>query len=305
MRKSVLFSLACVLAGSAAMAAAQPARPPITSVSHLSVYDSDVAKAERFYVHDLGAVKMADAENAQGVRYYFSPTQFVEVLPLPANAGLNRADHIAFNTADAEGMRKYLASKKIAVPKAVSKGADGSQWFHVKDPEGVTVEFVQASPAAVATNPLFPHIIHVGAIIKDRALEDTFYRDILGFRPYWFGGNRDDAPPSWVSQQVPDGTDWLEYMVTTNTLTQAQMGVLNHFALGVPNMQAVYTKLWNDDRLAGQVDARGVQNTPKIGRDAKWQLTLLDPDGTRAEVMELHAIGKPCCSPFTASDPEK
>jgi len=73
----------------------------------------------------------------------------------------------------------------------------------------------------------------------------------------------------------------------------------------VPNMQAVYTKLWNDDRLAGQVDARGVQNTPKIRRDAKWQLTLLDPDGTRAEVMELHAIGKPCCSPFTASDPEK
>ena len=34
-------------------------------------------------------------------------------------------------------------------------------------------------------------------------------------------------------------------------------------------------------------------------------LNLLDPDGTRAEVMELHAIGKPCCSPFTASDPEK
>jgi hypothetical protein len=40
-----------------------------------------------------------------------------------------------------------------------------------------------SAPAAVATNALFPHIIHVGAIIKDRALEDTFYRDILGFRP--------------------------------------------------------------------------------------------------------------------------
>jgi catechol 2,3-dioxygenase-like lactoylglutathione lyase family enzyme len=249
---------------------------------------------------------MADPENAQGVRYYFSPTQFVEVLPLPANAGLNRMDHIAFNTADAEGMRRYLASKKISVPAAVTKGADGGRWFHVKDPEGVTVEFVQAPPAAVATNALFPHIIHVGAIIKDRALEDTFYRDILGFRPYWYGGMKDDAPPSWVSQQVPDGTDWLEYMITTNpALTQAQMGVLNHFALGVANMQASYTKLWNDDRLQGQVDARSQQTVPKIGRDAKWQLNLLDPDGTRAEVMELRAIGKPCCSPFTAADPEK
>ena len=302
MRKSVLLALfGVVFCG----AAAAQVRPPITSVSHLSVYASDAAKTEHFYVHDLGAVKMPDPENAQGARYYFSPTQFVEVLPLPANSGLNRADHIAFNTADAEGMRRYLASKKIAVPKAVTKGADGSLWFHVKDPEGVMVEFVQGTPAAVATNALFPHIIHVGAIIKDRALQDSFYRDILGFKPYWFGGMKDDAPPSWVSQQVPDGTDWLEYMITTNpALTQAQMGVLNHFALGVPNMQAAYTKLWNDDRLQGQVD-RGQQTVPKIGRDAKWQLNLIDPDGTRAEVMELRAIGKPCCSPFTAADPEK
>jgi catechol 2,3-dioxygenase-like lactoylglutathione lyase family enzyme len=304
MRRSAFLSLAGLLACGAAFAAT-PARPPITSVSHLSVYASDAAKTERFYIHDLGAVKRMDPENPQGVRYYFSPVQFVEVLPLPATAGSNRMDHIAFNTADAEGMRRYLASRKIAVPKAVSKGVDASQWFQVKDPEGVTVEFVQAVPASIPANPLFPHIIHVGAVVKDRTLEDTFYRDVLGFRPYWYGGMKDDAPPSWVSQQVPDGTDWLEYMVTSNTLTQAQMGVLNHIALGVPNMEAAFTKLWNEDRLQGQADARGQQTVPKIGRDAKWQLNLLDPDGTRAEVMELHAIGKPCCSPFTASDPEK
>jgi hypothetical protein len=67
----------------------------------------------------------------------------------------------------------------------------------------------------------------------------------------------------------------------------------------VPNAEAAYTLLWNSDRLDGQA------NTPKIGRDAKWQLNLLDPDGTRAEIMELHAIGKPCCSPFTAPDPQR
>jgi catechol 2,3-dioxygenase-like lactoylglutathione lyase family enzyme len=304
MRQGVVFSLIGLIAGGAAHAA-ESERPPITSVSHLAVYAGDAAKTEHFYVHDLGATKRPDPEHPQGVRYYFSPHQFVEVLPLPANAGPNRMDHIAFNTADAEGMRKYLVSKKIQVPKAVTRSADGSQWFQVKDPEGITVEFVQAPPAQVSANALFPHIIHVGAIVKDRALEDSFYRDILGFRPYWYGGMKDDAPPSWVSQQVPDGPDWLEYMVTSNTLNQAQMGVLNHFALGVPNMQTVYTKLWNEDRLQGQVDARGQQTVPKIGRDAKWQLNLLDPDGTRAEVMELHAIGKPCCSPFTAADPEK
>jgi hypothetical protein len=136
-------------------------------------------------------------------------------------------------------------------------------------------------------------------------LEDGFYRKILGFKPYWFGGMRDDVA-SWVSQQVPDGTDWLEYMVVGDPngrgipadMKPSDLGVLNHFSLGVPNIEAAYTLLWNGERLTGQ------DNLPKIGRDAKWQLNLLDPDGTRAEIMELHAVGKPCCSPFTAADPQ-
>jgi hypothetical protein len=82
-------------------------------------------------------------------------------------------------------------------------------------------------------------------------------------------------------------------------MSAADAGVLDHFSLGVANVEAAYTLLWNDDRLDGQ------SNVPKIGRDAKWQLNLLDPDGTRAEVMEFHAIGKPCCSRFTASEPQK
>lgn len=295
-------------------APAQPRRPTITSVSHLAIYAADPAKNETFYVHQLGAAKLPDPENPAGVRYYFSPIQFVEVLPLPAGAGINRLDHAAFNVSDAEGMRRYLISKGTPTPRKVSEGADGSRWFQVKDPEGMTIEFVQppASAPKVADGGLSTHIIHVGFIIHDRGLEDTFYRDVLGFRPYWAGGMKDDVT-SWVSQQVPDGPDWLEYMIVGTpdargipaNMTQANLGVLDHFALGVPNMEAAYTRLWNEDRLGGQADARGQQAAPKIGRDAKWQLNLLDPDGTRAEVMELHAIGKPCCSPFTAKDPEK
>jgi catechol 2,3-dioxygenase-like lactoylglutathione lyase family enzyme len=178
----------------------------------------------------------------------------------------------------------------------------------VRDPEGNKIEFVQPPPDIpdVPTNPLSTRIIHVGFIVHDRVLEDTFYRTVLGFRPYWFGGMQDDKP-SWVSQQVPDGSDWLEYMLVGTpeargipaTMTQANLGVLNHFSLGVPDTRVAYTLLWKDDRLAGQA------NTPKIGRDAKWQLNLIDPDGTRAEIMEFHAIGEPCCSPFTAPDPQE
>jgi EAL domain-containing protein (putative c-di-GMP-specific phosphodiesterase class I) len=43
----------------------------------------------------------------------FSPIQFVEVLPLPANAGLNRMDHIAFNTAErwSEDVSEHVAQE--------------------------------------------------------------------------------------------------------------------------------------------------------------------------------------------------
>jgi catechol 2,3-dioxygenase-like lactoylglutathione lyase family enzyme len=305
-----IVSLIGLLAGmTGAASAAAAARAPIIGVSHIAVYASDPTKTERFYIHDLGGVKGDDPENPRGVRYYFAPTQFVEVLPLPAGpASINRLDHVAFSTADAEGLREYLASKQVAVPKRVEQGGDGSRWFDVIDPEGNKIEFVQppTHTPAVPVNPLSSHIIHVGFIVHNRALEDSFFRTVLGFRPYWFGGMRDDTP-TWISQQVPDGTDWLEYMIVgtpegrgiPSTMSPADLGVLDHFSLGVPNAAAAYALLWNGDRLAGQ------SNTPKIGRDAKWQLNLLDPDGTRAEVMELHAIGKPCCSPFTASDPQK
>lgn len=287
--------------------AAPPERPPITGVSHIAVYASNPAKSEHFYVHDLGAVKGADPEHASGVRYYFAPSQFVEVLPLPQGwTSFGRLDHVAFATTDANGLRRYLIYRHVTVTSRVYRGSDGSRWFDVKDPEGNDIQFVQppAHPADIPLNPLSRHIIHVGFIVHDRALEDTFYRGVLGFRPYWYGGMT-DTKADWVSQQVPNGTDWLEYMVVgpphgrgiPPDMKKPDVGVLDHFSLGVRNIEAVYTLLWNGGRLEGE------DNLPKIGRDGKWQLNLYDPDGTRAEIMELHAVGKPCCSPFTASDP--
>lgn len=291
----------------APVALAASPRPLIVGVSHIAVYASDPAATERFYVHDLGATRGSDPESRLGVRYYFSLTQFVEVLPLPKTAvSINRLDHIAFSTPQAEGLRHYLADAGIQVPDAVTITPEGS-WFEVRDPEGNRVQFMQSGAAptiAVSTRRLADHIIHVGFIVHDRALEDGFYRKVLGFRPYWFGGN-ENAKPTWISQQVPDGGDWLEYMLVDPPqgrgipadMSATLLGIFNHFSLGVVNMESVYTRLWKEERLAGQ------DGTPKIGRDAKWQLNLHDPDGTRAEIMELHAIGTPCCSPFTAPDP--
>ena len=291
-------------------AQAPASRPPkITGVSHLSVYASDSAKAENFYVHDLGAVKRPDPQNPAGARYYFSPIQFVEVLPLPTDQAdpKNRLDHVAFNTADAESLRKYLIAHDVHVPAKVEEGSDGSRYFFVDDPEGNHIEFVQPPrhPEPVPVNPLSDHIIHVGFVVHDADAENAFFRKVLGFRPYWYGGR--NGKTEWVSQQVPDGTDWLEYMVQGGpethgipaTMSQQTAGVLNHFSLGVANMEKAYNLLYGADRVSPK-DA-----LPKIGADGKWQLNLYDPDGTRAEVMEFQPVVKPCCSEFTAASPTK
>ena len=306
MHSKIMFAVGVAALTVAAVALNAQERPKILGVSHMAVYASDPAATDHYYTHVLGARKALDPENAQGVRYFFSVNQYVEVLPLPAGAGKNRLDHIAFWVPDTEVMRKYLEAKGWHVPASVTAGKDGSRWFDVKDPEGNDIQFVQppAHPPDIPVNPLSRHIIHVGFIVHDRALEDTFFRGVLGFRPYWYGGMT-DTKAAWISQQVPNGSDWLEYMQVDPPhgqgipagMKKSDVGVLDHFSLGVHNIEAAYSLLWNGDRLEGQ------DNLPKIGRDAKWQLNLIDPDGTRAEIMELHAIDKPCCSPFTASDP--
>ncbi len=297
------------IAAVALQAQAPAARPSITGVSHLAIYTSDAARTESFYVHNLGGLKRPDPENPAGVRYYFSPVQFTEVLPLPAAQAspINRLDHVAFNTADAEALRQYLAAHQITVPSQLQKGSDGSSWFQVDDPEGNHIQFIQppANPAPVPESSLSNHIIHVGFIVHNRAVEDAFFQQVLGFRPYWYGGR--DGKTEWISQQVPNGTDWLEYMVVGGaetrgipaTMSQANAGVLNHFSLGVVNMEKSFTLLYDQHRLPPK------QESPKIGLDGKWQLNMYDPDGTRAEVMEFQPAAKPCCSPFTASSPTK
>jgi len=125
---------------------------------------------------------------------------------------------------------------------------------------------------------------------------DKFYRDILGFHLYWQGGMK-DGEPNWVSMQVPDGTDWIEYMLNVDSNANKHLrGVMNHIALGVPSVK----------EAAIQLEKNGVKLTeqPKIGRDGKWQLNLYDPDDTRVELMEFTPVEKPCCSEFTGTHPK-
>ncbi|MGK6323340.1 VOC family protein [Sphingomonas sp. DT-51] len=293
------------LAAIVTIGARAPQRPPITGISHLAVYSRDMAASERFYVGVLGARKGADPEQARGMRFYVSGSQFVEVLPAPPTLGASVFAHAAYRTPDAAALRSWLIAR--GAPAVSALEADGGERrFAARDAEGNEVQFVErrggdtAVPGAVSG-----HIIHVGHAVRNRAAQDGFYRGLLGFRPYWFGAFE---PPKvdWVSQQTPDGRDWLEYMmvgdgsgVSEARLDARQLGVLNHLSFGVRNMQAAVTELYRSKKMTGRHDG------PQLGLDGKWQANLYDPDGTRVELMEFHAVVPPCCSPFTAADPVK
>jgi catechol 2,3-dioxygenase-like lactoylglutathione lyase family enzyme len=156
-----------------------------------------------------------------------------------------------------------------------------------------------------APNAIGHHIIHVGFLVHSREKEDTFYRALLGFNPYWWGGMT-DAKVDWVSQQVPDGHDWVEYMMSGGpgtgipaSMSQRTLGVLDHIAIGQKSVDEAHKTLKDAGRLEG---VRCDENT-KIGKDGKGQFNMYDPDGIRAELMNFHATEKPCCSEFTAQDP--
>ena len=294
MRKSFWLAVLAIVAVSHAQNTVQ--RPPITGISHVAFYSSNLAAGKQFYAGLLGLAVDQSRPNV-----YHVGMQSVELQPLPANHGPDLISYVAFATPDANGVRKYLAGHGVSVPDKVSTGGDGTQWFAMKDPEGNSIEFVQTRPELIGRSPEVPVskvMIHAGFVVHDRAVEDKFYKDLLGFHVYWRGGMKEDQT-DWIDMQVPDGTQWLEYMMVRGAEPPSPrvLGILNHIALGVPEMS----------ETARLLQTRGWKPTDdekqQIGKDGKWQLNLYDPDGTRVELMEFTPVQTPCCSPYTGPHP--
>ena len=286
-------------------------RPPIIGVAHIGLKTDNLAAAREFYGHTLGfqepftvqvaRTSVADLAGSPGdliaTVFKVNDHQYIELTPNLASPTEDRLSHIAFETTDARALRDYLAAHGVPVPETLKPGLAGNLSFMVKDPEGHSVEFVEYLAGSLHRNNfgkflpetrISQHIIHVGVTIHDRAAADRFYKDTLGFHSVWYGGMTDDRV-DWVDMRVPDGTDWLEYMLNVRNASPRTLGVMHHFALGVPDIQAAYK----------EVVGRGYEaEQPKIGRDGKWQLNLYDPDYTRAELMEPKPVRKPCCSPI-------
>ena len=285
--------LACLLSASAL--AQQPTRPPITGVAFARFYTTDPTAAQKFYGTTLGF----EGKEVDGMWLYpVNHSQWIELLTTPPPQPNVRMAAVAFTTTDAAKLERYLKAHNIKPAVPLKQGQ-----FGVRDPEGNLVIFVQQGsekPVATAlSSPNAPstRIIHVGFMVTDRAKEDAFWQQILGFRPYWHGGPNPGVD-NWVSIQVPDGTDWLEYMLNNGpNPTLQHAGVMDHFSLGVPHMNDAVAALARNH-------CEGPNCTKsQLGKDGKVQLNLYDPDQTRVEFMEFTPTQEPCCSPFTGKHP--
>jgi catechol 2,3-dioxygenase-like lactoylglutathione lyase family enzyme len=273
---------------------------------------SDWEKAEQFYDQALMLARLYQpvTEGAptsprrsrgcfmpEAECYLINPMQYLEIIATNLHHG-SMIDAVGFSTADADALHAYLIARGLKPEKLISDSE--SKHFDVLDPEGHRLVFFQSignrqfsvfGPAL----PISHRLIHAGFVVHDRVAEDRFYKDILGFHVYWHGGMK-DGEDNWVDMQVPDGTDWIEYMLSVPANADHHtLGVMNHIALGVPDVHAAEAQLrkngWNGNE------------TPKIGRDGKWQLNLYDPDDTRVELMEFTPTQKPCCSEYTGPHP--
>jgi len=302
MRLWIAFAGFCLAVGALAQDSAKTIeRPKIVGVAHIGLKTDDLAAARNFYGHFLGFEEPFTLDTPAGglLLTYFKVNdhQYIEIFPELKSEAEDRLSHIALETSDAPQLRDYLAAHGVKVPAAVRPGRDGNLSFMVKDPDGHNVEFVQYMPGSLHTKNfgkflpdtrISERIIHVGITVSDREAADRFYKDILGCHEMWHGGMQDDRT-DWVDMVVPDGTDWVEYMLNVHNPSPRTLGVMHHLALGVPSVFAGHRTL---------VDRGMKTEEPKIGRDGKWQLNLYDPNLTRCELMEPKPVRKPCCSPM-------
>jgi catechol 2,3-dioxygenase-like lactoylglutathione lyase family enzyme len=276
-----------------------PTRPPIKGIADVVVSVSFLEQAPVFYTGFLSLADASKDPSCLGMERCIrvNSRQRIELTQAGTPPSRSLLDLIVFETSNLDQLRAYLTSHGVSVHEFRTP-APGVRWIRIADPEGHRIGFVQTNSNDFKANAgqVSQRLIHAGFVVRDRAAEDKFYKDILGFHVYWHGGMKDDQT-NWVDMQVPDGTDWIEYMLNVSPdASHKTLGVMNHIAMGVSDIHAAEKQL----RANGWTGAE----QPKIGRDGKWQLNLYDPDDTRVEFMEFTPTQKPCCSEYSGPHPK-
>lgn len=269
----------------AQQAPAAPARPHIAGIAHVAIQTGDLAKARAFYGDLLGFPEIGPRRPHTAV-FFVNDRQRLIVRDGLLPARDERFIDVAYQVTLAE-MRAHLAARGTPAGEAIADADAGGARIQVSDPDGHAIQFVELNPAgrgraATPDRRISRRILHTGWTIRDTAAADRFYKDTLGFSETWRGG-RPEGTTSWINMRVPDGTDYLEYMLYPSAPPdRRQLGSAHHVALLVTDIQQALETV----RARTKPDDRNHRANPSIGVNNRWQLNLFDPDGTRVEFME-------------------
>jgi catechol 2,3-dioxygenase-like lactoylglutathione lyase family enzyme len=288
-----------------------PQRPHILGVAHIAVFAHDYEKSRSFYGDFLGFEEPYSLKNKDGSAsmtfFKINDHQYIELFP-EREANSDRLSHISLETDDIEALRVYLASKGVKVPDHAQPARIGNLSFNIIDPAGHQVEMVQYMPGGktvaaygkyMSDTRISSHMTHVGLIVTQLDPEYKFYTEILGFKETWRGSSSGTVL-SWVNLKVPDGDDYIEFMLAKDEPGPTHRGSAHHLCLQVPDVAA------SVERLKTRPYFKTYDHPIEIhvGINRKRQANLFDPDGTRTELMEPTTIdGKPA-PPSTAPPPE-
>jgi lactoylglutathione lyase len=175
----------------------------------------------------------------------------------------------------------------------VPKGRTGNLNFTIKDPDGHGVEFVQYLADSESGKTKAKHMgaglsasmAHVGILVGSLAKANGFYGELLGFRETW-RGSRDGKVLNWVNMKVPDGEDYVEFMLYDQLPEPTKRGTAHHLCLFVHDIEK--SKGWLEARPAKGGYEKALEVRTGINR--RRQLNLYDPDGTRTELMEPRTV---------------
>ena len=297
----------------ATLKAQTPQRPRILGLSHIGLLAHDFEASRAFYGQFLGFEEPYNLKNPDGslsmTFFKVNDSQVIELFP-EHKPDTDRMTHYSLITDDIEAMRAYLASKGFKVPSEAHRAKIGNVSFDVKDPDGETIEMVQYMPEGktmltkgqfLNPNAISDHMTHVGVIVPPPMdAEYKFYTEVLGFKEFW-RGSADGKTLSYVNLKVPDGTDYIEFMLPKDVPAPTKRGGAHHLCLRVASVPDAVAKL-EAEPYYKQVYKRDI--VVHVGKNHKRQANLYDPDGTRIELMEPDTVDGVPAPSSTAPPPQ-
>ncbi len=272
-------------------------RPPIIGLSHVGFQVADLQKSKTFYRELLGFEEpfrqSKDISGPETVYFKINNRQYVELCGGLKSDQEDTWVHLAYETTDAEAMRRYLSEKGVSVPGKAVPDRMGNLSFMVRDFEGHSLEFVQYLPGslfmksagkALPARRMSERMFHAGMPVMDLAEANRFYRDILGFSEML--RSHTDRTPNWINYKVPEAGVYIEWTLLDKSTDRRKMSMRHHIGLSVFDVQTAIETLRERAATLGQT----AEGYPNVGFNNRWQIGAFDPDGRRHELMEPYTM---------------